>query len=250
MQLKKLVQFLDEYLKIKDIEDSSLNGMQIEGKPEVQTVTLATDACAETFHKAAALRADILIVHHGLFWGNQYRITGIHAERFQTLLTNGITLYAVHLPLDLHPDIGNNVELVKLVGFTPTEPFGKYHGVVIGYKGKSEKPVRFDTILNTLRRQLNSEPIGFKFGSDRIKTIATISGDGASMLEQVADTDIDMFLTGECDHISYHLAKELKVNIVFAGHYATETLGVKRLGTIVSNKFSLKTVFIDIPTGL
>jgi dinuclear metal center YbgI/SA1388 family protein len=250
MKLKELVRFLDEYLKIKEIEDNSLNGMQIEGKSDVQTVALATDACSETFIKAASLRADMLIVHHGIFWGKQYPITGIHAERFRTLLTNGITLYAAHLPLDLHPEVGNNVELVRLTGFTPTEPFGKYHGVVIGYKGISKKAVRYETIINTIRRKLNTETIGYTFGKDRITSLAVVSGDGASMLEQVTDTDIDLFITGENDHISYHIARELKVNIIYAGHYATETLGVKSLSRVLKKEHSLNTLFIDVPTGM
>jgi len=250
MKLTELTDFLDEYLSIADIEDKSLNGLQVECRSEVHKVALATDACLETFLKAASLRADFLLTHHGIFWGKQFAIRGIHAERIKTLISNGISLYAVHLPLDLQPEIGNNVELIKLLGFEVAKPFGMYQGVAIGYTGRRKKPVSYRTILNKLQKELGVKPNGYQFGTDRIKTIAVISGGGASMIEQVTGKEIDLFLTGESDHVSYHLAKELQVNLVFSGHYATETLGIRSLGRVIEEKFGLETVFIDVPTGM
>ena len=250
MKLKELTRFLDEYLAIADIEDISLNGLQVEGRPEVNKIALATDACLETFHKASALRSDLLLVHHGIFWGKPFALKGIHLERIKVLISNGISLYAVHLPLDLHAEIGNNIELVRLLGYTDAKPFGTYHGVTIGYSGSRKKPLSFDTIISKLKKKLGADPVGYRFGPDKITTVAVISGGGASMLEQVTGTPVDLFLTGELSHSSYHLAKELGVNILFSGHYCTETPGIRSLGTLLSERFGLKTTFIDVPTGM
>ncbi|MCH8286076.1 Nif3-like dinuclear metal center hexameric protein [candidate division KSB1 bacterium] len=250
MKLTELTDFLDSYLSIAEIDDVALNGLQVEGNSNVDKIALATDICTETINKAAALRADLLLTHHGLFWGKPLAVTGTHGARIKTLLSNNISLYSVHLPLDLHPEVGNNVELIKILDYTNIEPFGVYHGVSIGYKAARDKAFTYREFLTKLRDSLGVEPVGYKFGPDAIKTIAVISGDGASMIEQLAKTNIDLFLTGEQDHISFHIAKELNVSLVFSGHYATETLGVKSLGALLGKKFGIETVFIDVPTGL
>ncbi len=250
MKLYDLTKFLDEYLSVDSIDDSALNGLQVEGGPEVKKIALATDACAATFKKAASLRSDLLLVHHGIFWGKQYALRGIHAERIKFLLENGISLYAVHLPLDLHPEVGNNVELIRLLEFDVADPFGIYHGTPIGFIGRRKIPVSLQTILDTLTKELHADPLVYRFGNDRVKTIAVISGRGTSVLEQVTGSDVDLFITGEADHISYHLAKELKVNLIFSGHYASEILGVQCLGNLLHTRFGLDRVFIDVPTGM
>jgi len=250
MKLAELTSFLDEYLSIGDCPDSALNGLQVEGDPEVRTVALAVDACSETFCKAAALKADILMTHHGIFWGRQFPLTGIHADRVRTLLSNGISLYAAHLPLDIHPVIGNNVSLIEALGFSIDEPFGEYKGLKIGYTGVAGRAVAYSSFLRRIRKKLGVKPVAYKFGRDHIRTIAVVSGGGAAQLEETAGTDIDIFVTGELSHPSYHLAKELLINTVFCGHYATETLGIQRLGDTVKAKFNLETVFIDVPTGM
>lgn len=250
MRLTELTDFLDKYLKVDEIEDIALNGLQVEGGGEVNKIATATDACSETIHKAASLKSDLLLTHHGIFWGTVFAIKGMHAERIKTLLTNGISLYSAHLPLDAHPEVGNNVELVKLLDFELAEPFGVYHGVSIGYIGRRKTPLDFDTLIKKLEDGLNARPAGYNFGPGQITTIGVISGNGTSMLEQVRGTDIDLFLTGEQDHTGYHLAKELNINLVFAGHYATETLGVRSLGNLIQEKFGIESVFIDVPTGL
>jgi len=256
MKLTELTDFLDNYLSVENIDDLALNGLQVEGNADVNTIALATDICTETINKAATLKADMLLTHHGLFWGKPLAIRGTHGIRIKSLLSNNISLYSAHLPLDLHPEVGNNGELVRILDFTIVEPFGIYHGVSIGYKAVREKPYTYQQFIEKLSNTLGAKPAGYQFGTDEIKTIAVISGDGASMIEQLANnkdktgSDIDLFLTGEQNHISYHIAKELQVNLVFSGHYATETLGVKCLGALLSKKFGIKTVFIDVPTGL
>ncbi len=250
MKLNELTHFLDDYLSVNEIDDIALNGLQVEGNEEVNTIALATDACAETFMKAASLRADLLLAHHGIYWGKVYPLRGIHAERIKLLFDNRISLYAVHLPLDLHPEVGNNVELIRLLGYDVSEPFGIYHGVAIGYVGRRKDPVGLQSIIDKLNSELFIDPLVYRFGSDQIRNIGVITGRGTSVLEQVTGTDIDLFITGEADHTSYHLAKELQVNLIFSGHYATETLGVRCLGSLLEKRFGLKTVFIDVPTGM
>ena len=250
MKLYDLTKFLDEYLAVEGVDDVALNGLQVEGGPEVNKIALVTDACIATFKKAASLRSDLIFAHHGIFWGKQYALRGIHAERVKFLLENGISLYAAHLPLDLHPEVGNNVELIRLLDFDVTDPFGNYHGTPIGFIGRRKKPVSLQTILDTLTKELHADPLVYRFGSDHIKTIAAVSGRGSSVLEQVTGTDVDLFITGEADHTSYHLAKELKINLIFSGHYATEILGVQCLGNLLHKRFGLDTVFIDVPTGM
>ncbi|MFC1493546.1 Nif3-like dinuclear metal center hexameric protein, partial [candidate division KSB1 bacterium] len=197
-----------------------------------------------------ALRADLLFVHHGLYWGKPFALTGFHADRIKLLFKNELSLYAVHLPLDLHPEIGNNAGILKMLDFEVGEPFGEYHGIKIGYKGILKYSIKYDDFLARLKKNLNVTPTGFRFGSDSVSNIAVISGGGASMIEQIVGTNIDTFITGESDHVSYHTAKELGINLVFCGHYATETIGVKNTGRLLEEKFGLETVFLDIPTGM
>jgi dinuclear metal center YbgI/SA1388 family protein len=250
MKLSELTRFIDDYLSISECPDISLNGLQVEGKPEVQKIALAVDACSETFIKAASLKADILITHHGIFWGKQFPITGMNADRIKTLIKNGISLYAAHLPLDIHPESGNNAGLIDELGLEKGEPFGEYKGILVGMTGICPEQIEYNAFLSKLSGWLKNKPVAYKFGKDIIKKICVISGGGASCIDQTSGTDIDLFLTGELSHSSYHLAKELNLNLVFCGHYATETLGVKRLGGVIENKFGLETVFIDVPTGM
>ncbi len=250
MELQKLTDFLDEYLAINEYEDTSLNGLQVEGAREINKIAIAVDACSETFMKAAALRADLLLTHHGIYWKKPYALTGIHANRVRLLFNNNLSLYAAHLPLDLHPIIGNNVSLIEMMGLELGEKFGTYHGITIGYTGTSKKSLSLDNLVKRLEDGLKVKSRVYNFGSEDIKTVAAISGGGASMLEQVWGSDIDTFITGEYDHVSYHSAKEMGINLIFCGHYATETLGVNKLGKIIEDKFGIESVFVDVPTGM
>jgi len=250
MKLDELTSFLDEYLAIYEYADDSLNGLQVEGEKEVSKIALAVDACSETFLKAASLKADMLIVHHGIFWGKQFPLTGIHAQRIKSLIGNGISLYAAHLPLDIHREIGNNAGIIQLLGLEMHEPFGTYKGSKAGYIALCRKPVPYDTMIRRLRKKIGVKPVDYHFGSDLISKIAVVSGGGASTIWETPGTGIDLLLTGELSHVSYHLAKEMQVNIAFCGHYATETIGVRKLGEILEQRFSLDTIFIDVPTGM
>ena len=171
-------------------------------------------------------------------------------ERISYLLENGISLYAVHLPLDMHPEVGNNIELIKILNLCDPKPFGAYHGLNIGFKGRYEKMITIKDISKTLEKTLPAKIESFNFGSDKIRSVGIVSGGGGSAFEDCIKEGLDLFITGEPSHAIYHIAKEARINLIFAGHYATEKLGVMALGKNIEEKFKIKTEFIDIPTGL
>jgi len=248
--LHQICQFLDTELNIAQIEESAINGLQVEGKEVIKKVICAVDASLETFAEAKKQNAEMVIVHHGLFWDKPEALTGALYKRLAVLFKNDISLYAVHLPLDLHPELGNNAQLMNL--FTPKtrEPFGDYHGVTIGYVGKLDQEIDVVSIKQKLEETLNTTCRLLSFGKQKMKTIAIVSGGGSDIFKEVVEKKIELFITGESKLFTYHLAKESKINIIFAGHYATETLGIKALAKTLSQKFQLECHFIDIPTGL
>jgi dinuclear metal center YbgI/SA1388 family protein len=251
MRLGKVTSFLDETLDLESFSgDRSINGLQVEGSGEVRKVALAVDACRESISRASRRKADMLIVHHGLFWGNAEPITGITASRVKGLLDGGVSLYAAHLPLDCHPEIGNNVRLASVLGITETERFGRYAGVDIGLYGRLPRPLKIEGLRRKLSSLLDSPVQTYTFGPAVVKKIGIVSGGGASLTQAAADAGCDALLTGETSHSSYHTARENRISLVFAGHYATETFGVRALGNLIEEKLGLDSFFIDLPTGL
>lgn len=250
MNLTEIVDFLDNYLRIADWEDKSMNGLQVEGRSDINKIVFAVDACMDTFHQAEEKNADMLIVHHGLIWGSVGYIKGQIMKRLKYLLENELSLYAAHLPLDAHPEVGNNVELMRILGARAEEPFGDYHGKAIGYSGSFDQPKTLEEINEIVKQQLHVDPLTFNFGANDIKNVACVSGAGTSTVPEAGEKQIDLLVTGETDHASFHTAKEFSLNIIFAGHYATETLGVKALMNVIRDKFDVEVEFIDVPTGL
>jgi dinuclear metal center YbgI/SA1388 family protein len=247
MKLDEVVQFLDEYLRINEWDDKSRNGLQVEGSSEVEKIAFAVDACMESFEGAQRVGADMLIVHHGLVWGGIEYVRGITARRLKFLLENGISLYAAHLPLDAHPEVGNNVQLLKIVGAEIDEPFGVYHGKTIGYAGIVDSSI--EDIASMIEKTLNTEAKLLRFGEDEVRRVGVVSGKGVFAISQ-AIGKLDLFITGEAEHEAYHVAKEGGLNVIFAGHYATETVGVKALMEVVREKLGIEVEFVDVPTGL
>jgi len=250
MDLKELVEYLDNFFEVKKWNDKSINGLQVEGKSDVSKVAFAVDACMEVFVKAKQLNADMIIVHHGLIWEGIKSVRGITKARLKFLLENDISLYAVHLPLDAHPTIGNNVQLLRLIDVEPEDSFAEYNGRNVGYFGKLESKKPLDSIINTLKDKLNANLSVLKFGKDEVEWVGAVSGRGSFALAEAIDKGLDLFITGEADHSIYHLAKESQINVIFAGHYATETVGLKALMNVIRDEFELDTIFIDVPTNL
>ncbi len=253
MLLSDIDAYLRKTLSIDDYGsiDASLNGLQVEReKREVRKIAFAVDACMETIRRAAEEKADLLFVHHGFFWGQSIALRGSHYRRIKTLLEHDIALYAVHLPLDLHPTLGNNACMAEKLGLHDIEPFGEHQGLKIGWKGIVSEPCSLDTIIETLELDRNRCLAVLPFGPDNIKRIGIVSGKATREIDQVVEEGLDLYITGESTHTIYHYCMEEEINLLAAGHYQTETFGVYAVSELIENETDVETVFIDIPTGL
>jgi len=251
MERKALIDYLDDYLRVREVEDKSQNGLQIEGPGEVTKVAFAVDGCQAAFEQSLEEGAELLIVHHGLFWEDSPILVGPHFRRVKTLIEGECALYAVHLPLDIHPEVGHNAEMVRLLGLENREPFGDYHGQEIGFAGRFEEPLDMPGLIGRVVRVLGRPPIRvLDYGPDKIERVGCVSGGAASLVDQVTDARLDAYITGETSHTSFHQAVERELNVLFGGHYATETLGLRALARHVEEAFDLETVFLDVPTGM
>lgn len=248
-KLNELVKFLDQYLESDKFDE--WNGLQIEGKNEVKKIVFAVDASVDTFREAIKNGADLVVVHHGLFWKTANpSYVGFNKERIDLLRENGISLYASHLPLDRHRETGNNAGLLKLLDAKITEEFFKYGDSNIGWIGECRKPITIKQATEKLKIELGAKCTVLPFGKEKIKTVAVCSGGGGfGHFFEAFNKKVDLYLGGEAIDV-YSLAKDAKFNVIFAGHHATETTGVKALSKIIKNKFKVETVFVDIPTGL
>lgn len=248
--LKKLVPFLDSELGLSEFPaDESANGLQVEGKERVRRIGFAVDACGYVFRKCSELEIDFVLVHHGLIWGGLKSLAGTTRNRIKALLDSGISLYACHLPLDWHPVYGNNARILKILSVRRMGEFGAYHGKKIGCWGRLEKAVSLRDFVRVVDDKLGTKSGFVDFGK-KVRNIGVVSGAGWSALSDAEGSEIDTFLTGEPSHSAYTLAEELGINLIFSGHYATETTGVKAVGDMLARKFGLEVKFIDHPTGL
>jgi len=245
-----LTEFLDQELRVAEISDSSVNGLQVANTGEINKIALAVDASQAAFEKAREERADMLIVHHGLLWEKPVPLTGLMYERVKTLIQNDICLYAAHLPLDLHPELGNNAQITQLMNWPEAEDFGEYHGSVIGKAVTLNKEMDVEDLIRLLKEKLDTPLTAWTFGSRNVRKLGIVSGGGLGMLQEAVDGKFDVFITGEPGHSHYWTAREAGIHVIFGGHYATETLGVKAVGRLLEKKWGMETVFIDLPTGL
>ncbi|MDR2520956.1 MAG: Nif3-like dinuclear metal center hexameric protein [Spirochaetaceae bacterium] len=244
---------LDKYFRaVLDIDaftaaESSLNGLQVDnGGAPVAKIAFAVDACMETFKRAREAGAGMLFVHHGLFWGTEQALTGVFRRRLQCLLDANLALYAAHLPLDAHGELGNNAALARRLGIVSPAPFGLYHGKKIGFLGALETPLS----IHQAAALVSPDAALFPFGPERNGSCAVISGGGAMEVLQAAGEGVDLYVTGEAAHSAYHLALEGGVNMVCGGHYATEVWGLRELARRAAADLSIAVEFLDVPTGL
>jgi dinuclear metal center YbgI/SA1388 family protein len=250
MHLKELTTYLDDYLQINAFVDNSQNGLQVQGREEIRLVAAAVDACQQTIDAAAGANIDLLLVHHGLFWDKPEKLVGPHYQRVKKIIEAGVNLYCAHLPLDAHPEVGNNVVLAQRMGFAPVAGFGNHHGRDIGYIAEAKAAISQSEFLRRLQGALGNDIRADFFGTNMIQRLAIVSGYGAFLLPQAIAAGVDAFLTGEPSHTRYHLCKENRFNIVYGGHYATETFGVIALAQHLEAKFQLPYQFLDFPTRL
>ncbi len=250
MKLNELADYLDEYLAIKDVPDwkDAFNGLQVEGRDEVKRVAVAVDVCQATIAEALEGGADMMIVHHGLFWGAKAPLTGAYYKRVSALVKNNLALYSCHTPLDAHPEVGNNHVLARQLGLIPAGMFGEFEGLPIGVWAETE--MRLDELENRILGALGVEPHVIATGAVTVHKVGILSGGGGSWIDRAAAIGCDTYITGEGAHHTYFDAEEREMNVIYAGHYATETVGVRALGDHLTKRFGLPTFFIDHPTGI
>ncbi|KAF0126711.1 MAG: hypothetical protein FD189_1633 [Elusimicrobia bacterium] len=246
--LGRIIDFANDKLRSGSFRDASLNGLQTEGRPEVRRIALGVSASLEFLRRAAAARADLAIVHHGLFWkGHLEAVKGPFKKKLALLLDSGMSLAAWHLPLDAHPVIGNNAALLRILGAKGTRPFGEYDGQTIGLSGALPRPLSPEKAASLLAAALGAKPLLFPYGPRKIRRVGAVSGGAARLFGQAAAAGLDLFVTGEAGEPSQEGARELGVNFISAGHYNTEKEGVKALGRLLERRFRVGTFFVDVP---
>ncbi len=248
--LDEIVAFLDEELRLGEVPDypGAVNGLQMQGEQEVRRVAAAVDASLPVVKKAVEAGMDLLVVHHGMFWKGARPVTGATYEKFKTAMEAGLAIYSAHIPLDVHPVLGNNARLSAALELQDTEPFFEWKGTRLGIRGIF--PGSLDQLTERVTEVLGSPPHVCAAGSDAAGTVGVISGGGGEFLAAVREAGIDTFLTGEGPHWSYTEAEELGLNVLYGGHYLTETSGVRALVDLLVGKYSLDGQFIDHPTGM
>lgn len=252
MKLESLLQYVDAYLGVSGHPDyrNALNGLQVEGPEEVRRIAAAVDASEQSIRAATEEAADLLIVHHGLFWEGLRPLTGPRLRRVRGLLDNDLGLYSVHLPLDAHPEVGNNVLLARALGLELHGRLGTYEGAPIGWWGALSDPVSVEALSAHAAEVLGGGVHVIPGGPERVERIGVVTGGGASFVEEAAGLALDAMVTGEGSHHTHFEAMELGIHVLFGGHYATETFGVRALAAHLAERFDLEWVFLDLPTGL
>ena len=248
--LADLVQYADDYLRVGEIEDwpNAVNGLQIQNSGRVTKIGAAVDVSTRVLTAAARQDVDLLIVHHGSFWPGLQSVTGALHRQLKLAFENDIALYSAHLPLDLHPKVGNNAQLAAALGLKSTKPFLQEKGELVGVRARASLPR--DELVRKLRKELGGPVKAFQFGPKTTSTIGIVTGAAGSEIYRVAQEKIDTFITGEAPHWAAVAAEELGINLLLGGHYATETFGVKALAAHLSKRFKIPWIFIDCPMGL
>lgn len=250
IDLPALVDHLDEYLATGAVPDyeNALNGLQVEGRSPVRRVAMAVDATESSIRAAVAEGADCLIVHHGLFWDGNRPVTGRRYRRLRLLLDAGLSVYASHLPLDVHEEVGNNVVLARELGVEPRDRFGEYRGLELGVWGAVDEGR--EAFVSRVERVLGSPVQVIPGGPDRLERVGVLTGGGGGFVEAARAAGLDALVTGEGSHHTYFDAMEGGVTLIYGGHYATETWGVRALGAHLETRFGVSWTFLDLPTGL
>ena len=248
--LAAIVRYCDQLLHTAEVKDydRAVNGLQVENRGTISRIAAAVDASLATAKLAATAGADLLLVHHGLFWGPSHPWTGKRYELLRCLLENNLAVYSSHLPLDAHPRFGNNAQLCAALGFKALRPFFFDHGQFLGFQTRIQ--IRRSELAVRLRQVTGSRPLVIAAGPDICRRIGVVTGGAGSDLKKAAEEGVDTFITGEGPHWTYAMAEELDLNVLYGGHYATETFGVKALAANLSRRFHVRWTFLDHPTGL
>jgi dinuclear metal center YbgI/SA1388 family protein len=250
--LQTIVDHLDAILDPAAYDDYGPNGLQVPGRETVETVVTGVSANVELFTRAREEDADLVLVHHGLFWAGPPRpLDRASKRRLQILFDADMSLAAYHLPLDGHPEHGNNALLAEAIGCEAREPFGHHRRATIGALGRlPDEGIAPDELVARVRAATDREPLAFTDGPERVRTVGFVSGAGADYLEDAIAAGLDAFVTGEPIERAMARAREAGVHFVAAGHYATETFGVRRLGDLLADRFGVRHVFVDVPNPI
>jgi len=248
--LTAIAQYCNRLLHVDEVNDydGACNGLQVQNRGSVTRVAAAVDGSLATARLAAAAGADLLIVHHGIFWSARHPWSGRNYELLRFLLQNDLAIYSAHLPLDMHPKLGNNALLCRSLGLKLLKPFFFQKNQFIGFKSRTT--VSRDQLAKRLLKAVRGKITVIPGGPAICRRIGVVTGGAGSELKLAANEGVDTFITGEGPHWTYALAEELGVNVLYGGHYATETFGVKALAAEVSKRFKIPWTFVDHPTGL
>ena len=254
MNLTELCERLDEELRTAAFADldASANGLQVGPREaEIGRVALAVDAAVETIEAAREEGADLLLTHHGISWDGIERVTGNEYDRIAALIEGETALYVSHLPLDSHPDLGNAAGVAGVLGLEDREPFGSLGPETIGLCGRLPEPIGIGRVEERLGERLDPEQgiQTLEFGPERVESVAVVTGSGVDWLDEAVEAGVDAFVTGEGKQHVYHEAREAGIHVLLAGHYATETFGVRSIGRLLEG-WGVETTFLDHPTGL
>jgi len=249
MERNVITDYLDSYLEIGSLTDDSANGLQVENSGTVDRIGLAVDACHESITKAAQAGCNLLVVHHGLYWGRQELVLDHHYQRIRDLIIADMALYTAHIPLDAHPEIGHNRVIAEHLELVDAEPFALYHGRAIGVKGRFNRLFSRTEAASEVEKVIGCRQGFLTFGPDIISTAAIVAGSATdtALFRELKREGIDLFITGEPKHGAFHLAREFGLNIFYGGHYQTETFGMKALGEHLHKRFSIPVSFVDAP---
>ncbi len=239
MDQYKIEDFLNEILQPENFEDYCHNGIQIEGTRNIEKVALGVSFNEAFIEKAAKENVDLLLVHHGIFGKDFFSLKGYMKNRIKDVLDLGITLMGYHLPLDAHEKFGNNAAIIKKLGLEPDER------IEVGYTANYNSPVTFEKFFNDLQEVVQNEQYKVYKNSDTVEKIFVLSGGGSELLEEL-EGKVDTFVTGEVKEQTRDIARETNTNFIDAGHYATETFGVKNLGRLLEKELGLETIFVDV----
>ncbi len=245
--LEELTEYINSYLQIDRFKDYCPNGLQVEGKKDVHSVVTGVTASQALIDKALDKRADAILVHHGYFWRNEdARITGMKKRRIAALLTNDISLLAYHLPLDAHPEVGNNAQLAKLLNIQVDGELRDRHQAVCGMIGHLAHPMTADAFKQHIDQALQRNSTHIQAGTSNITTIGWCTGAGQNYIDVAAEQDLDAYISGEISEATTHSAREANIHYYAAGHHATERYGVQALAEHLAKQFGIEHEFVDV----
>ena len=250
MQREALVRYLDDTLRISEIADYGPQGLQVEGRAQVAKIVGLVDAHLPCVQAALDRDADLMLVHHGIFWGGAKPLVGSYGRLVRAYVENDLNLYAAHLPLDAHPQWGNNAELARRLGLTIIDWWANVKGTPLAVLAESDEPIPFDELVARYEERVGRPRLIQAEGPAKVRRVGILSGFGADKIEAAASLGCDAYITGETSHAQYYEAVNAGINLLYGGHYTSETVGVQALGAHLAQRFGIVFEFVDLPTGL